>query len=435
MIDKELHKKYSYLPGNRSLEEHTIPMESYYVTTFLNDTSISNELNLHSLRCIIQSKITYEYLSNYIKKRPFLISRSTYPGYGKYGGHWLGENYSTWKDLKFSIPALFNFHMFGIPFVGSNIWGYRGDATSELWVRWHQLGIFMPFSRNHNAKTSISQEPYSLGSQLKTFATKAIRMKYSFILYHYNLLSIANKDGGAYITPMWYYFPPSTNSTIDIFSLQEQMMFGPAMLAAPVLDHYEGRKKIYFPDEDFYDFITGTKVIEKDAEVFIDVDIESVPIYIRAGYIVPCLQFSSQVQNTVDLRNHSKIDLHIALKKSNTSNGVAYYSEGMFIVDDGETIDAYRLLKILKLKIKAFGYEGNYLTIEIETSIQNGHSLITGFEYFGSIYLYGYSIVDENSRKVKISAKRYNQENTDQSFTNLVLVKDRIQISDINIAV
>ena len=303
---QRIAQKYSYLPGNKSLEDHTLPMDSYYITNLYNDSNIKNELNFHSLRGIIQSKITFEYLSNYIKRRPFLVSRSTYPGHGKYGGHWLGDNTSTWKDLKFTIPAMFNFHLFGIPFVGSNIWGYKGDATSELWVRWHQLGIFMPFSRNHNSKTSISQEPYSLGSQLKQFATEAIKTKYSFLLYHYALLHQANKEGGAYITPMSYHFAPSTNATIDIFSMQEQMMFGEALLAAPILDHYESRKKIYFPDEDFFNFITGTKVLQKDAEIFIDVDMESVPIYIRAGYIVPYLKFSNQVKKHIWLKKPFK---------------------------------------------------------------------------------------------------------------------------------
>ena len=79
------------------------------------------ELNMHAVRGIMQAKLTYEYLRGYLRKRPLVISKSTYPGSGRYGGHWLGDDSSSWDDLKNSIPAMMNFHIFGIPFVGSNL--------------------------------------------------------------------------------------------------------------------------------------------------------------------------------------------------------------------------------------------------------------------------------------------------------------------------
>jgi alpha-glucosidase (family GH31 glycosyl hydrolase) len=155
----------------------------------MTDERHSTSLNLHSLTGYMQSKLTYNYLKNYMKKRPFLVSKSTFPGSGKYAGHWLGDDYSTWNDIRLSIPAIMNFHMFGIPLVGSNICGYYGSSTVELCIRWHQLGIFMPLSRNHNSKNSMAQEPYALGEDMKNSAKQSIEMKYKFILYHYYLIS------------------------------------------------------------------------------------------------------------------------------------------------------------------------------------------------------------------------------------------------------
>lgn len=64
-------------------------------------------------------------------KRGAIISRSTFPSSGQYGGHWLGDNEAKWPDLRLSIIGIQEFNMFGLPHVGADVCGFELD-TNEV---------------------------------------------------------------------------------------------------------------------------------------------------------------------------------------------------------------------------------------------------------------------------------------------------------------
>jgi alpha-glucosidase (family GH31 glycosyl hydrolase) len=203
---------------------------------------------------------------------------------------------------------------------------------------------------------------------------------------------------------MGYTYEPSRNASIDIYSEQEQFMFGDAFLVSPVVKHREQYKKIYLPNDTFYNFSDGKQTLFRDVEIFIQVSIDSgtvnllylficllltinnifnniVPIFMRAGYIVPLLQSS---------KNDSKIDLHIALK---TNPNGTFTSKGAFILDDGESLHIYSSSQTLYADIEMNGTlsadteEVNEIRINLISNSQ--HVNIRYHNTFGDVYLYG----------------------------------------------
>lgn len=68
--------------------------------------------------------------------RPFLLSRSTFPGSGKHMAHWLGDNYALWEYMKYSIQGALQFQLFQVCL----LWPRVRFALSRYLCRFPWLG-------------------------------------------------------------------------------------------------------------------------------------------------------------------------------------------------------------------------------------------------------------------------------------------------------
>ena len=121
---------------------------------------ISSHYNVHNIYSLYEAKITHEALTAIRHKRPFILSRATTTGQGVFTAHWLGDVDSSWDHLRMSIPLILDNNLFGIPMVGSDICGFVYNTTTELCARWHSLGAFYTFARNHNDHFLMRQDQH-----------------------------------------------------------------------------------------------------------------------------------------------------------------------------------------------------------------------------------------------------------------------------------
>ncbi|KAG0253564.1 hypothetical protein BG011_006309 [Mortierella polycephala] len=174
--------------------------------------------------------------------RPFILTRSSFPGTGVYAAHWTGDNWSEWSHLYFSIPGVLSFGLFGIPFTGADICGFNGNVSEELCLRWHQLGALYPFARNHNDIKATSQEPYVWTSSIHAIR-EAIKVRYTLLPYYYSLFEHAHRTGKPVWQPLFFQYPQD-HLTLKI---DKQFLLGDAIMVSPALYQGQIQVKAYFP--------------------------------------------------------------------------------------------------------------------------------------------------------------------------------------------
>uniref|UniRef100_A0A674JV52 Maltase n=1 Tax=Terrapene triunguis TaxID=2587831 RepID=A0A674JV52_9SAUR len=255
-------------------------------------------------------------------KRSLTISRSTFAGSGKYTGHWLGDNAATWNDLRWAIPGMLEFNLFGIPYIGADICGFFDNVTEELCRRWMQVGAFYPFCRNHNAENYAPQDPAVFGadSVLVRSSKNYLNIRYTLLPYLYTLFYKAHTQGDTVVRPLLHEF----YSDEATWAIDRQFLWGPGLLITPVLDPGVETVTAYIPDAVWYDYETGGRVVwrKQQAEMYLPAD--KLGLHLRGGYIFPI----QQPANTTLYSRKNPMGLIIALDDNKQAAGDLFWDDG-----------------------------------------------------------------------------------------------------------
>ncbi|EJU04814.1 hypothetical protein DACRYDRAFT_20425 [Dacryopinax primogenitus] len=255
--------------------------------------------------------------------RPFLVARSTYAGSGRYTHHWLGDNYSTWRYMAYSIQGILQFQIFGIPMVGADTCGFNQNTDEELCNRWMMMSAFTPFYRNHNTRGALSQEPFRWDS-VADASRRAAAARYSILPYFYTYMAQASITGTPAMRAVFWEFPSPEQMLND-----RQFMVGPSLLVTPVLEPNVTEVKGTFPGEGpWRDLFTHAPLnVTPNVNTSIPAPLSQINVHIRPGSV---LLLYSDPGYTIYETQQSQYDIVVALDKSQKASGAAY-------IDDGET--------------------------------------------------------------------------------------------------
>ena len=409
---KNPYEDIPYVPGYRedhpTIRGRTLSENSY--SKLLKENKFLYAYNFKPLIPYLESKITYENIINIQQKRPFILSRSTTLGQGKYSFHWLGDNNSNYKDMKNGVNGIFQFQIYGIPLTGDDICGFNEDTWDSLCARWMSLGAFFPFSRNHNSIDRSPQEPFVFGLDSKTFKSSklALNMKYSLLRYYYTeLFKISLGLKGALFKPIFFEFYSDKKAYEKI---DESIMIGDALIIYPLFTDETFDINVYFPKGEWYAFPTGKKVeinSEEGGNIYLSGEFEHINIFMRGGYILPYQDtFTKFVPNSYQL--HEEPTELIIIPNSNS-----YSAQGELIFDD-DSIDTLETKNYYHIKIK-FIYNSLFFSNEESMKVDyiNKDIYLSKLKFLNMKYLideedkYDILIITYKNGKNSISALNY----------------------------
>lgn len=306
--------------------------------------------DVHSLYGWAQAEPTLRAVQLVTGRRGLVLSRSTFPGSGQWAGHWLGDNRSNWTDMAHSLIGMMEFNLFGIPYIGADICGFFGEAEEEMCQRWMQVGAFYPFSRNHNVKGAVDQDPGVWGEAVARSSRKALEIRYRLLPYLYTLFFEAHTRGTTVVRPLVHEF----SSDRHTLGVDDQFLWGAALMISPVLTPATTQRQVYFPQDAWYDYYSGTPVQFPGEKVTIPAPRDTIPLHIRGGHVLPTQR---PARNTAAARR-LPMGLIVAIGRDRQASGRLFW-------DDGESINT---VSEKKYSLVQFSFVQHTLTGVVETN-------------------------------------------------------------------
>ena len=275
---------------------------------------------------ITRHRLYYEgSLSTTPNVRPWSLQRNGYPGIAQWGGWvWSGDTETSWKTLEAQIAVGLNYSLSIGPYWGSDIGGFypNNEYTGELYARWHQFAAFCGSFRSHG-RTWHLRLPWGWGladmgprendnkntplppgdrrnilpsemnnPAIEPVAKKYSELRYQLLPYTYTLAWEARDRGLPLMRALWLHYPDDATAR----GVGTEFLWGRDLLVAPVFTKGATSRELYLPAGEWYDWWTNEKA-SGGRRITRAVDLATMPIYVRAGAIIPVdpiRQYTSQ---------------------------------------------------------------------------------------------------------------------------------------------
>ncbi|HEY3783083.1 MAG TPA: TIM-barrel domain-containing protein [Fimbriimonadaceae bacterium] len=152
------------------------------------------------------------------------------------------------------------------------------------------------------------------------YVRSAFKLRMSLIPYLYSAFNDYHQTGLPPLRALVLDYPDDPETV----KIDNQFMFGPSLMAAPMVDGVS-KRSVYFPSGDWYDFFTGEK-IAGGRRVEVSKGLDQMPLYVKGDCLLPLAEPVNHVGKDTTFK------IHVRVYGSHPAPFTLYE-------DDGETFD------------------------------------------------------------------------------------------------
>ncbi len=253
----------------------------------------------HNLYPLLYNKAVFEVTKN-ATGEGIIWARSAWAGSQRYPLHWGGDNSPHFSNIIPQIESGLSFGLSGFQFWSQDIGGFMGPTYDMLLIRWMQVGLFLSHARIHGVG---NRELYKFEPETIRICRDYLRLRYRLLPYIYgSAIDCVERS-----LPMARALVVEFQNDPNVWNIGNEYMFGDSLLVAPITDK-SNRRAIYLPEGVWTDWWTGER-LSGGRWINVEVDMETMPLYIREGGIIPM----GPIMNYVGEIKTDEIQLRIAL--------------------------------------------------------------------------------------------------------------------------
>jgi alpha-D-xyloside xylohydrolase len=233
-------------------------------------------------------------------KRVYILTRSAWAGIQRYSAsEWSGDIQADQPTFVKQVPAGLSYALSGMPYWTTDIGGYFGTPSEELFTRWFQFGAFCSQFRIHGQATKeLYGNQWSATGKANMLAIDTLH--YRLMPYIYSLAWKTTNEGYTIMRHLVFDFQKDTS----VYSISDQFMYGPALMISPVTATGATSRSVYLPAGTWYNFWTGATVTG-GSKTTAQAPLSQIPIFVRGGSIVPMgpkIQYATESADPLEIR-------------------------------------------------------------------------------------------------------------------------------------